>query len=1609
MKLSLLFFAVALAGMPAAKAARPEVEIYGPGTPASAVRATENELVVTGSWDLSACGSFDLEFERELERNVDTVVAVVMENPGALVPDPRGDRSRGAYEIRLTVPRAASVLTRPIPPAMPELEACVARLDTVRFNGMYDLVWPNDYWGGKTEETLWGNKIVAWTLDAAKVTRVTVRFRKPGLPRLKRIVAYGPKNEVKDWPAFAKLPPERFFPFIDRFGQFKWRDWPGKVHDESDLRRAIAEEDRDLAAHPGPKGRDKWGGWAEGPRFEATGAFTVRKVDGQWWFVDPDGCLWWSHGPVRVSTSCGMTRYDGRENYFEFLPEATSPFAAFYRTRDELMWPYYVKWGVTNTYDFTSSNLYRKYGADWVGKWADRVHRRLKSWGANTIANSSDIRAMRLSRTPYCDRFEIKSRPIKGSEKVLAWWPLRDPFDPSFRADIRRQMREHKAEMEDPWCFGFFVDNELPWGALGDAARFVWESPDDQPAKVEFRRRLAAKYGRVPETPPEDDCKAFSVALAETYFAGVREEFKKAAPNKLYMGCRFCGFPDFVVTAAAKYVDVLSFNYYHKDVTEFPQLPDGVDKPVVIGEFHFGATDRGPFRGGVIALRDQAERAETYKRYLTSALRDPRFVGAHWHQYSDDVSTGRFDGENFQIGWVDICDNPYPETIEAVRWVGDNLYELRRSASLPFGAAAVTPAGTNRAVRCESRGDGRFALLFERGGEAVFSERRFPWGVRYTHETLTVPGTRVFLFGRVDAPWATYRGKFANMLSDETRAVCVRAYDVAARMVCEDRALELETTPAHGLVGTRFAVVEGSREGFRERLQEMTRDFCAVTGVPLPANGGAFAQSAEAVRGSYFMVTPQTDLMDDAIDMALRSGATILHFKNWWQTIGHYRASTNLFPRGEADFLAAADGIRRAGLTSSMHSLTAGVGIDDDWVRDGHAAQFKVFPGFGYTLARSLDAQAEELVVNEPIRDGHHRTMTYLGNGNALRVGAEIVQYSDFDPARRAFTGLVRGALGTRPSAHPAGTSADYLQQRYREFYPVSGSPLVGEIADTLAARFRDGGFTQFYFDGAEGLMDRFDEDSARRAIYCRLAAVRDPVVEASAYGAHNWWWHSRTGTWDTPIWNMKRYHDLHLRALDATRKADFLAVGTGWFYPKASNWQSRGFTRDEIEYFAAKNAGRDYPCSVGVGGPFKGRRVTPSETDAFTLIGWYERLRRVRAFAPGLCARMNAGQGEWRLRQNAAGVWTLRPVTFASDGQSVTLAGGEPLALRVTGLWDADATTARTLVPSVGRVTSGRPFVRTWDHPLASVLPARMNAESIQSRPAWRLRVKGDGRGGVLRLRLVTPREFGAATADHRVPLDFTGWQTVTLFDRERDAATDDVMKRYVVYRNPIDPAHISEVSVSLEDGEDRSVEVGSVEALLPRATSRSGLAVVANGVRMPVPFALAGDEYAELEDGLWRKYDGTGLVVGEAEGPRPLARAGENAFAVEGAAHVTVQALGPESPALAENLTTTQRAALVREYDLTRVWNPAAGVTRLDPVVIRPDEKARLQVRFVNAPKGAVLKVGGTPLAEGLSEAVFSGSNAVTFDSASTKPVRIEIAKVYTDEERVLAGGER
>ena len=510
------------------------------------------------------------------------------------------------------------------------------------------------------------------------------------------------EGKRKENPDVVKMSHDEFYPFIDQYGQYKHHEWEGKIHSDEELEQAIAKEEADLAKHIAPASFNKYGGWADGPRQEATGRFYLKKVDGKWWFVDPEGCLWWSHGVVRVTPSSAVTPIDNRKFYFEGLPAEGSDFEQFYYTHDALLKPYYTQRGHKETYDFSSANIYRKYGADYKQKYGEMAHRRLRSWGLNTIANSSDKDICLMSKTPYIERIEIHSAPIDGTGGL--WWQLSDPFDPSFKAEVTTQLKAREKELKDPYLVGLFVDNELKWGNESYLAEKAAQNPATAAVKRELVKHYQKKYGKIAklnaawgtsfaswkallnnkEALPKQasaDLVEFNDLVIHAYFRGIREVFNEYAPGVLYLGCRYAGRSSNprALRIGSQYSDAISHNMYNFTLADYRQ-PEGVDKPMIIGEFHFGTMNQGMFHHSLIRVENQKERGEAYAAYVRSALEHPQIVGTHWHQFSDQATTGRFDGENFNVGFTDVCDTPYYGTIDGIRSVGYDMYKIRSEA-----------------------------------------------------------------------------------------------------------------------------------------------------------------------------------------------------------------------------------------------------------------------------------------------------------------------------------------------------------------------------------------------------------------------------------------------------------------------------------------------------------------------------------------------------------------------------------------------------------------------------------------------------------------------------------------------------------------------------------------------------------------------------------------------------------------------------------------------------------------------------------------------------------------------------------------------------------------
>ena len=418
---------------------------------------------------------------------------------------------------------------------------------------------------------------------------------------------------------------EKYVPFVDRYGQFAHADWKFKVHEDKELKADLKAELDHL--HPAPDTWDRFGGWAEGPQLKATGHFRTEKdKTGRWWLVTPEGHLFFSVGLDVTRIMTDITDASKHPGWYQGEIPGDNKMA------------------------FTIWNLEKKFGKkDFASDYYDLVFRRFDSWGLNTIGNWSAPELGLASRKPYVACVLERAQGVKRHEKFHIY----DFTDPSFETNLRAAIRARFATdaslahaAKDPMCIGLFVDNEL---------QFQKWIPD-------VGRDTAEPY-------------------VDLYFRICKEELAKAAPGKLYLGSRFVGFRQdgLLWRIAAKYCDVITVNAYANSVYNLSEkmFEKGQEKPILVGEFHFGCYDRGMFKPGLAPVWNQAERARSYTRFVEGCLAHPLIVGCHWFRYRAQPRLGRGDGEAYQIGFVDVCDRPYPELTRAARKLGTELYEKR--------------------------------------------------------------------------------------------------------------------------------------------------------------------------------------------------------------------------------------------------------------------------------------------------------------------------------------------------------------------------------------------------------------------------------------------------------------------------------------------------------------------------------------------------------------------------------------------------------------------------------------------------------------------------------------------------------------------------------------------------------------------------------------------------------------------------------------------------------------------------------------------------------------------------------------------------------------------
>ena len=476
-------------------------------------------------------------------------------------------------------------------------------------------------------------------------------------------------------PAPAIRSPENFFPFIDDYGQYRHEEWPEKIKSDRQLKESLQNEKSVLK--PRVADWNKWGGWRNGPHLKATGCFRVEKWEGKWYFVDPDGRLFFSRGINSLTRGDYWLTDRGREKCYTRRPAAPG-----------------------RVFHFYSDNCRIRYGNE---SWHEFQFRRMESWGYNTIGNWSDPVLYRGRKIPYMLNLPLPAGMMRfGAKKEF-----RDVYSPAFESELLAVLPEKfRWTIDDPYCIGYFVGNELHFDNSVKVAEAAFLAPPELPAKQRLLSGLKAKYRSIaalnkawkssysswnalarPEKLPDSklcrkDFEAFTLKFWNRFFELSRLAVKKHAPHHLYLGSRF-KVQDYnkqwLFRIASEKCDVISINDYALHHDHFVHAGLG-DKPVLISESSVGHRMRGML--GILAYPGCASHAreEAQKILLESTVRHPQIVGIHHFGFKDQTLVGRWDGENYGIGLVSVTDEPYREFVESNRAFAERLYPFRRNA-----------------------------------------------------------------------------------------------------------------------------------------------------------------------------------------------------------------------------------------------------------------------------------------------------------------------------------------------------------------------------------------------------------------------------------------------------------------------------------------------------------------------------------------------------------------------------------------------------------------------------------------------------------------------------------------------------------------------------------------------------------------------------------------------------------------------------------------------------------------------------------------------------------------------------------------------------------------
>lgn len=353
-------------------------------------------------------------------------------------------------------------------------------------------------------------------------------------------------------------------------------------------------------------------------RTDSTGFYYVKKMDGRWWLIDPDGYAGVNMAVTTINTPANkaMWAYDllkniGFNGAGNFISPENLPIKQYNDSSFEKF--SYTRRGLGdrgNVGPTTSGGFFQRY----------QSYRKKFYTFPSGLDNGVYITIMDPEFVSFCD--------IHASNYVAP------------QAGERNML-------------GIFSDNEINFNQdqILFFLRDLSETDPNYQSALSFitskgisKETVLNNYSSVPTSVKEE----YAGVIAEYYYKTVSEAIRKYDPNHLYLGSRLHGRPRGirqVVEAASRYCDVISVNFYNYP-TPKEEIANPVkwgvwtnDKPCLITEFYTkGLAPSGMDlqSGAGYMVQTQQDRATFYQNTCLEVLQSKYYIGWQYFRWMDD-------------------------------------------------------------------------------------------------------------------------------------------------------------------------------------------------------------------------------------------------------------------------------------------------------------------------------------------------------------------------------------------------------------------------------------------------------------------------------------------------------------------------------------------------------------------------------------------------------------------------------------------------------------------------------------------------------------------------------------------------------------------------------------------------------------------------------------------------------------------------------------------------------------------------------------------------------------------------------------------------------------